>query len=64
MIVIQAKILDSTHLELRQPILAKKGKDILISIPDESEEEHLWQDVSKKHFLEAYSDQDAIYDQL
>jgi len=64
MIVIQAKILDSTHLELRQPILAKQGKDILISIPDESEEDHLWQDVSKKHFLEAYSDQDAIYDQL
>jgi hypothetical protein len=64
MIVIQAKILDSTHLELRQPILAKQGKDILISIPDESEEDHLWQDVSKKHFLEAYSDHDAIYDQL
>lgn len=64
MTIIQAKILDATHLELSQPILAKQGKAILISIPDENEEDHLWREASKKHFLKAYSDQDAIYDQL
>ena len=64
MTIIQAKILDSTHLELSQPILSKKGKAILISIPDENEEDLLWREASSKHFLEAYDDQDAIYDQI
>ena len=64
MTIIQAKILDSTHLELSQPILSKKGKAILISIPDENEEDLAWREASKTHFLNAYSDQDAIYDQL
>jgi hypothetical protein len=62
--IIQAKILDSTHLELSQPISANPGEDILVSISDASEENHLWQEAAKKHFIEAYDDQDAIYDKL
>ena len=64
MTIIQAKILDATHLELSQPILSKKGKAILISIPDENEEDHAWREASMRHFLNAYSDEDAVYDQL
>jgi hypothetical protein len=40
--IIEAKILDTTHLELTQPISAERGKYIRISIPDEREEEYLW----------------------
>jgi hypothetical protein len=62
--IIKAKILDSTHLELTQPISAQAGDYIVISIPDETEEDHIWREAAKQHFLEAYDDQDAIYDQL
>ena len=62
--VIEAKILDTTHLELRQPIFAKRGEYIQVSIQDEREEDRLWQEATKKHFLEAYDDGDTIYDKL
>lgn len=62
--IIKAKILDTTHLELSQPISAQRGEYIKISILDEREEDCLWQEAAKKHFLEAYDDQDAIYDEL
>jgi hypothetical protein len=50
--------------ELSQPIAAQPGDYIVISIPEEAEEDEAWQEISRKHFLEAYDDQDAIYDQL
>jgi len=63
--IIIAKILDPTHLELSQPISAQAGEYIQIAIPlDEGEEDHVWQEAAKKRFLEAYDDQDAIYDEL
>jgi len=62
--IITAKILDPTHLELNQPISFQTGKFIQISIPDEKEVDGLWQEAAKKHFLEAYDDEDAIYDKL
>ncbi|HEY5867654.1 MAG TPA: hypothetical protein VI542_19200 [Candidatus Tectomicrobia bacterium] len=62
--IIKAKILDSTHLELSQPIDAEPGNYIVISVAEEAEEEEAWQEMSGQHFLEAYDDQDAIYDQL
>lgn len=62
--IINAKILDSTHLELSQPVSAQPGSYIQISVPDKIEEDHTWQDAAKTHFLEAYDDQDGIYDKL
>ena len=62
--IIEAKILDPTHLELNQPIPFHYGVHIHITIPDENQEDRLWQEAAKKHFLEAYSDEDAIYDKL
>ena len=62
--LIQAKILDATHLELSQPIAAQPGEVIVISVPDAQEEEDVWRAAAQKHFLEAYDDQDAIYDEL
>ena len=62
--IMQAKILDATHLELSQPIAARPGDVIVISIPDEQEEDQTWHEAARQHFLEAYDDQDAIYDEL
>ncbi len=62
--VIMAKILDPTHLELSQPIVAPQGRLIKISIPDDGEEDRLWREAAKKHFLEAYEAEDAIYDEI
>jgi hypothetical protein len=49
--IISAKILDSTHLELSQPISAEPGKRIQISIIDEGNEDSMRRDVSKKKFF-------------
>jgi hypothetical protein len=62
--IIDARILDATHLELKQPISAQQGEYIQISIPDDKDEVRSWQKAAKKHFLEAYDNRDAIYDEL
>ena len=65
---ITATILDSIHLELSQPISFHKGKVISIFIPNVVEKnvdetENLWVEAGNKHFLAAYDEEDAIYDQ-
>ena len=62
--IIHAKILDATHLELSQPLAAQPGDVIVISIPDAQEEEDVWRAAAKQHFVDAYDEQDAIYDEL
>jgi hypothetical protein len=63
--IISAKILDSTHLELSQPLSGMPGELIDISVSSESDDEMvLWRDAAKKHLLDAYADEDAIYDEL
>jgi hypothetical protein len=63
--VITAKILDSTHLELSQPLNARPGEVIEISLPSETDDELVvWQNAAKRRLLEAYSEEDAVYDQL
>ena len=63
--LIAAKILDATHLELSQPLDALPGEIIQISLPSESDDEMaVWRDAAKKHLLDAYADEDAVYDEL
>lgn len=63
--VISAKILDATHLELSQPLDASPGDVIQISLPSESDNEMaVWRDAGKQHLLDAYADEDAVYDEL
>ena len=62
--IMHAKILDATHLELSQPLAAQPGDVIVISIPDAQDDEQTWHEATRQHFLEAYDDQDAIYDEL
>ena len=62
--VITAKILDPTHLELSQAISVKTGELVQISILVENASDPIWEDAAKARFLDAYCDQDAIYDDL
>jgi hypothetical protein len=63
--VISAKILDATHLELSQPLEATPGDVIQISLPTEDDDEMaLWRDAARQRLLDAYADEDAIYDEL
>jgi hypothetical protein len=59
--VITARVLDPTHLELSQPIPAKEGDLIEISIPSDKDEQ-LWKAAAEQNFLLAYDPADAIYD--
>ena len=61
--IISARVLDPTHLELSQPIQAKEGDMIEISIPVD-EENHLWKAAATQGFLSAYDSAEAIYDRL
>jgi hypothetical protein len=60
---ITAKVLDHTHLELSQPIPAKEGDLIEISIPVD-EDDHFWKAAATQGFLSTYDPADAIYDRL
>jgi hypothetical protein len=63
--VISAKVLDATHLELSQPLKAPPGDIIQISLPSETNDEMaVWRDAAKQHLLDAYADEDAVYDEL
>jgi hypothetical protein len=64
--IITATLVDATHLELSQPLPVPPGTALRIVIPDanENEEDALWQDAAKQHFLDAYSEEDALYDDL
>jgi len=63
--IISATILDSTHLELSQPLDASPGEVIQISLASEPDDETaVWRDAAKQRLLDAYADEDAIYDEL
>ncbi len=64
--IISAKVLDATHLELKEPIPAKTGDVIEISIPDDDDDEdaRLWKLTASRKFLSAYDADDSIYDNL
>ena len=62
--IMTATLVDPTDVELRQPLAVPLGASLQIAIPDAGDEEHLWRDAAKQHCLDAYSEQDAIYDDL
>ncbi len=55
-------------IELLEAVDLPEGATVLVTVLGEEalwdEEERMWRDAAKKHFLEAYDAQDDIYDQL
>jgi hypothetical protein len=63
--IITATIIDPTHLELSQPLDASPGDVIQISLPPSGDDDmEIWRDAAKLRLLDAYADEDAVYDGL
>jgi hypothetical protein len=62
--IISATILDATHLELSQPLEAAPGEVIQISLPEADGDAMAWREAARQHLLDAYADEDAVYDEL
>ena len=62
--IISARIIDSTHLELSEPLQAQVGEMVEISLRTDEDEVADWREAGKQHLLDAYADEDAIYDEL
>ncbi len=61
--MLTAKVLDSTHLELAEPLASSPGEVVEIRLVDKDEEES-WRLLGSESFLRAYDEEDAIYDDL
>ncbi len=64
MVVVKAKVLDSTHLELSQPIETPHGETVLISVATSSESEaeaQEWLTTSLESLAAAYGDAEPSY---
>jgi hypothetical protein len=59
---VTARILDATHLELIQPLDGAPG-DVIQIVVRESDKT-AWREAARGHFLDAYADEDAVYDKL
>lgn len=62
--ILEARILDPTHLELSEAVTARPGEQILISLLDTEEHDLAWREAAKRHLLLAYDEADAVYDEL
>ena len=61
---VSARVLDSRHLELVEPLPPSSGEWLQIAIPETDCERADWRRSASDHFLEAYADSDAIYDEI
>lgn len=59
---IEAKVLDSRHLELAEAIPARAGERIQISVGEPDDTDPVWLEAARRGFLDAYDDADRIYD--
>lgn len=65
MVVLKAKVVDSTHLELSKPILVKQGVTVLVSVAEPAEvdtERQDWLTASASSLHRAYGDSEPDYD--
>ena len=61
---LSAKVIDPTHLELAEPISSTVGEHLEIVISAKDTEDAEWHEAARGSFLNAYDDEDAIYDEL
>ena len=64
MTILQAKVLDATHLELSKPISQPKGHNIIISVADADsadESREQWLAISSQSLSRAYSNSEPEY---
>ncbi len=61
--IIEAQVLDATHLELTRPIQVPRGSKILISItaPESDKEHKEWVEMSLQYLQSAYGPDEPDY---
>lgn len=64
MVLVEAKVMDSTHLELSKPIEARKGVIVLVSVAESAEkdaERQQWLAASSSSLQMAYGNSEPDY---
>ena len=64
MVLVKAKVVDSTHLELLQPITTRKGLTVLVSVAestDKDAERQQWLAASAESLRAAYGESEPDY---
>ena len=64
MVLVKAKVVDSTHLELSQPIATRKGLTVLVSVAesaDKDAERQQWLAASAESLRAAYGESEPDY---
>ncbi len=64
MVLIEAKVMDATHLELTKPITAKRGKKVFVVVAESAEqdaERREWLEGSAATLCSAYGDSEPDY---
>lgn len=64
MVLLEARVLDSTHLELARPIEASRGRTVLVSVAEPAEqdaERRQWLGSSAASLQAAYGDSEPDY---
>ena len=64
MVLVKAKVVDSTHLELSEPIAARKGLTVLVSVAeatDKDAERQQWLAASAESLHAAYGESEPDY---
>jgi len=62
MVVVEARVIDSTHLELAEPIGAHQGEHVIVSVIGLDDEKHeAWISFSGHRLHDAYSEEEPDY---
>ena len=64
MVLLEAKVVDSTHLELAKPIAARRGLTVLVSVTEtivKDAERQEWLAASARSLRGAYADSEPEY---
>jgi hypothetical protein len=64
MVVIKAKVIDPTHLELSRPIAAPDGEIVVVSVAgsgEEDDERLQWLGVAAEALQSAYGESEPVY---
>jgi len=61
MVILEAKVVDPTHLELSRPIRAARGGTVLVSVAESDDERTQWLAASAQGLVSAYGPDESDY---
>ena len=61
MALLEAKVVDATHLQLSRPISVKRGRTVYVSVAESDEDRDAWQVGALTTLQAAYGDAEPAY---